>query len=188
MSILFTEYGSPFKDPNEIEKGPQIIVEPENVVVIPGETRTFLVCVATGQPIPTYKWYRGTNFEEINSKTDSRYTLTNGKLTISQPQDALDAEKYQCEATNKFGSVLSQKAQLSFGGKHIRKLLIWSLFTRKIARKLMQNSLIISLQVIHWYTWKTYVTRIIQLGSFSAVINLNLVWYKVISENQTLTM
>lgn len=109
------DYGSPFKDANEIEKGPEIVVGPENVVVIPDETRAFLQCVATGHPRPTYKWYRGTNHEEINSKTDSRYTLTNGKLTISKPQDALDAEKYQCEATNKYGSVLSRKAQLSFG-------------------------------------------------------------------------
>lgn len=109
------DYGSPFSDPNEIEKGPQIVVQPNNVVIIPGETRIFLKCVANGNPRPTYKWYRGTNNELVNSETDSRYTLTNGKLTISQPQDALDADKYQCEATNKLGSVLSRKVQLSFG-------------------------------------------------------------------------
>ena len=45
----------------------------------------------------------------------SRYTIINGKLVIDNPVDNQDNRNYQCIAENKFGAILSEEVQLSFG-------------------------------------------------------------------------
>eukprot|EP00106_Octopus_bimaculoides_P009640 XP_014777082.1 PREDICTED: contactin-like [Octopus bimaculoides] len=50
---------------------------------------------------------------EITSS--SRYTLTNGRLTISDPQAAFDEGYFQCSAENDFGRVLGNPVQITFG-------------------------------------------------------------------------
>ncbi|CAI9735420.1 contactin-like [Octopus vulgaris] len=110
------DYGTNYSNPNDIPRGPKIIKEPEDLVIVTGESSAFIECIAMGNPKPTYKWYREVfTREEVSWKIDTRYTTTNGRLTISNPVDQLDTGDYQCEASNKFGSVLSRIVQVSFG-------------------------------------------------------------------------
>ncbi|KAG9339728.1 hypothetical protein JZ751_023375, partial [Albula glossodonta] len=55
------------------------------------------------------------NGTDVPVGEDSRYTLVAGNLLISSPQPARDAGSYQCLATNRCGTVLSQPANLKFG-------------------------------------------------------------------------
>lgn len=55
---------------------------------------------------------------QITSTLDRRYTLTNGKFTIENPQEDLDSGIYQCLVSNEMGSVLSNPVQISFGCKY----------------------------------------------------------------------
>ena len=51
----------------------------------------------------------------MTSSKNSRYTLTNGRLAIQNPNERLDAGDYRCEAANKFGTVVSNTVSISFG-------------------------------------------------------------------------
>ena len=55
--------------------------------------------------------------QEINPQTHDRYTITNGRLIITQPDLNLDNGEFQCIAENEYGSILSDKVQLTFACK-----------------------------------------------------------------------
>ena len=81
-----------------------------------------LECIGSGNPYPTYKWYKGLDFEnitEVTSALDNRYTLTGGKFTIEGAEGLKDLATYHCKVENEIGSVLSNQAQLLFGCKYI---------------------------------------------------------------------
>lgn len=107
------EFGEIVSNLNDIKRGPLMTTEPENTYTIKNEiTSTYLECKADGNPLVSYSWYRGA--KQITSATDARYTITNGKLTFTNPQESEDAGTYQCHATNEYGTILSSPAQLSF--------------------------------------------------------------------------
>lgn len=111
-----TGYGKLVRNPNEIRKGPNITIDATDTVIIKSSKYVFLECVADGNPRPVYKWHRfqDNGTVEVTSALDSRYTLTNGKLTISNPIGYFDAGNYQCSAENEFGKVLGNIVLLSF--------------------------------------------------------------------------
>lgn len=120
-------FGSNVSDPNDIKKGPIIIIESPNLVILESYERPYLDCVATGNPTVKYEWYKikenriktGRDVNEgatkLTIQTSTRYTMTNGRLTISNPNAKIDAGYYQCMAENKFGKVVGNPIQLSFG-------------------------------------------------------------------------
>lgn len=113
-----SDYGVSVQNLNDINHGPKFVIEPNNTVILGKKPHTFLDCVVIANPQAVYTWRRGTNFNEvITTQTDVRYTLTNGRLTISAPNDQKDTGTYQCTAKNKYGTVLSQVVSLSFQGK-----------------------------------------------------------------------
>ena len=57
----------------------------------------------------------GPRRELVDPRTEKRFTITNGKLIVNAPKDTQDNGQYECVATNRFGSVLSNMATLSFG-------------------------------------------------------------------------
>nr|WBU98469.1 C-lectin 11 [Lineus ruber] len=120
-------------DIGNIEKGPSFIQEPPRSVIFAASEaykRVSFECVAEAKPLPTYRWVKeeakvGKTFE---IKPNKKYTLSNGKLTIHNPQrtkqvDAQDPNAatntdvglYQCAATNKFGTILSNRVNFDFG-------------------------------------------------------------------------
>ncbi|XP_076456071.1 contactin-like [Babylonia areolata] len=111
------DYGMETGDVSAVQRGPHLVVSPQSQVVV-GQTGepAVLECVASALPEATYTWFRGPGFEEeVTAATDERYTLTNGRLAIEQPEEELDAGDYRCQASNKFGTILSTAATLSFG-------------------------------------------------------------------------
>ncbi|KAL5013276.1 hypothetical protein ScPMuIL_007546 [Solemya velum] len=107
-------YGIAVYDPNIVPRGPKLIVNPVDTIILGETTSVYLECVAVGYPQAEYTWMRNSSQELITSNTDERYTLTNGRLTIQEPQDSLDSGDYQCTAANQFGELLSPPVQLSF--------------------------------------------------------------------------
>ncbi|CAG5130772.1 unnamed protein product, partial [Candidula unifasciata] len=111
------DYGIDSPDMASLEMGPHFIIQPHSMVVIsqPGALTepVSLDCVVQANPPATYRWFKGD--KEITDQTDSRYAITNGKLTIMKPDEAKDSDRYQCRAENKFGTVISTFAEISFG-------------------------------------------------------------------------
>ncbi|XP_060590084.1 contactin-4-like isoform X2 [Ruditapes philippinarum] len=112
------DYGTSFKNLNDVQMGPKFIVEAESTVVISdkAEGMVYMECIASGIPQPEYKWitYISGEVTQIESKIDPRYTITNGKFTIEDPSEAKDAGVYQCLVENSVGAIISAPAQLSF--------------------------------------------------------------------------
>jgi hypothetical protein len=57
----------------------------------------------------------GPDRQLVNPRIEPRFTIINGKLIINTPKDTLDNGQYECVASNRYGSVLSNAAMLSFG-------------------------------------------------------------------------
>ena len=111
--------------------GPKFFIQPKDVVYVSREKSvhrlshakvsrkekefTFFECAASGNPQVKYKWFKDN--KELSSASNLRYTLSNGRFIISHPHESDDSGYYQCVAENKFGAILSNPVQLSFGSK-----------------------------------------------------------------------
>lgn len=100
---------------NNIQRGPKTKMEPKNVLAIMNPPMTYMEFTAFGNPPPVYKWYQGKT--EVISHLNSRYTLTNGRLTVSHPKQGIDDTYYHCLASNEYGTIKSQTVQFTFGCK-----------------------------------------------------------------------
>ncbi|KAL3862128.1 hypothetical protein ACJMK2_008118, partial [Sinanodonta woodiana] len=113
------DYGLSNVNQNVLKMGPKIISEPENIVVVGDLPIVSIECVSSGNSPPTYSWARGPGLNEtVSSLTNSRYTVSGGRIMFQNPSATEDFNDYQCKAENEFGSVLSQKAKLLFGYLH----------------------------------------------------------------------
>lgn len=52
---------------------------------------------------------------QVDPAKEKRYTVTNGRLMITEPTSTEDDGLYQCRAYNNFGFILSNNAKLSAG-------------------------------------------------------------------------
>ncbi|KAM3935270.1 contactin-5 isoform 1-T1 [Leptodactylus fuscus] len=102
------------QDDESVDYGPVFIQEPENVIfpMDSGEKKVAFNCEARGAPAPSYRWLR--NGTEIDLESDYRYTLIDGNLIISSPNEMKDSGQYQCIAANSLGRILSREATLQF--------------------------------------------------------------------------
>ncbi|KAK7092833.1 hypothetical protein V1264_008520 [Littorina saxatilis] len=110
------DYGMVVSDLNVLMRGPHFTLQPVSTVVVGNPTEAVIECVADSNPPPSYRWYRGKYLdEEVTAELTSRYTITNGKLSIEKPTENMDANSYRCIAENRLGKVISNEVQLSFG-------------------------------------------------------------------------
>lgn len=74
-----------------------------------------------GYPTPTYEWFKqefvndNLTSYKIEPLSNNKYTISGGNLIIHEPKKLTDRGNYHCKATNKFGSILSNTVELSFG-------------------------------------------------------------------------
>ncbi|KAK2851997.1 hypothetical protein Q5P01_008273 [Channa striata] len=86
-----------------VEAAPYWAKEPQNLLYAPGET-VRLDCQAEGIPTPTVTWtINGQNLTVVDS--EPRRSVTGGVLILRDVKFT-DTAVYQCEATNKHGSIL----------------------------------------------------------------------------------
>ncbi|KAL8623497.1 hypothetical protein ACOMHN_015705 [Nucella lapillus] len=113
------DYGVEVLDPNDVPRGPRFTQQPRDTVLTADLRHVTIDCAAFARPSPSYRMYRTLTSSgetiHITPEMDTRYSLTNGRLTISNPTEAEDAGLYACEAENSKGTVLSRSGQLSFG-------------------------------------------------------------------------
>ena len=70
--------------------------------------------------LAAYDWYkqRGQDNVMLDPSVDNRYTFINGRLVIDSPSsERADDGRYQCAATNLYGTILSNQVELAFGCK-----------------------------------------------------------------------
>lgn len=122
----YIDYGQDVYDKSKVERGPKIVNEPDDVIFdISGRSQSNQVklrCVADAYPEPEYKWFKyepssdsSDSRREIDVLSDNRFTLTDGTLIIWNPSAETDRAQYQCQATNRYGIVISKKITLQFG-------------------------------------------------------------------------
>ncbi|XP_071155484.1 contactin-like [Mytilus edulis] len=114
------DFGSNYSDPLFAPKGPKFVLHQQSVIVVRTDStlNAAIEYIATGLPQPNYKIIQTDdegNVTDMSTLVDSRYTITNGKLSIQSPNEALDSGTYHCTAQNEFGLVVSNPMQLSFG-------------------------------------------------------------------------
>ncbi|XP_072222858.1 neural cell adhesion molecule L1.1-like isoform X1 [Leuresthes tenuis] len=86
-----------------VEAAPYWLKEPQNLNYAPGET-VRLDCLAGGMPTPTVTWsINGQPIEKVDD--EPRRSITSSTLILRDVEFA-DSAVYQCEATNKHGSIL----------------------------------------------------------------------------------
>ncbi|XP_078332403.1 contactin-5-like isoform X2 [Crassostrea virginica] len=109
-------FGVDSTDKKDLLYGPTFTVHPSDVTMISKTTSLFVECQASANPPAVYKWYRGpkANQTMITPLTDTRYTITNGKLSIQNPVES-DEGAYQCQAENQFGRIISPPVSIDFG-------------------------------------------------------------------------
>lgn len=117
-------FGNPGASLADVTKGPQFLINLNDIVVVGSDLPLLMDCVAVGNPQPKYKWYlksaKGENnfidsTREITPTVDSRYTFSNGRLIISNPNEGKDAGIYFCQAYNQHGSIITPPIEVSFG-------------------------------------------------------------------------
>ncbi|XP_041371563.1 contactin-like [Gigantopelta aegis] len=112
-------YGTSVSNTNDIPRGPKLTITPSHMIVVSKIKSAFIECAADGNPPPYYTWFRKSTSTspdvEITSAMNTRYTLTNGKLSIAEPNVTADGGDYQCIAFNRMGVVMSDTVQVSFG-------------------------------------------------------------------------
>ncbi|CAN9515239.1 unnamed protein product [Ophioblennius macclurei] len=86
-----------------VEAAPYLLKEPQNLQYAPGET-VRLYCQAEGIPTPTVTW--SINGEPISEVDKEPRRSLSGGILILRDVDFSDTAVYQCEVTNKHGSVL----------------------------------------------------------------------------------
>ena len=117
-----SDFGSNYTDPALAPKGPKFILQQPSIIVVRTDSSISAIIeyMATGIPLPSYSIIhtngRG-NTTEITASLDKRFTITNGKLTINNPMEAIDTGSYHCIAQNQLGLVVSNPMDLSFGCK-----------------------------------------------------------------------
>lgn len=112
------DYGTAFRDPALAPRGPDMIIQPVSLVAVSTAASASFECVATGNPAPTYTIVfidNENNRTVISPEADSRYTVTNGKVTIQYPDERNDSGTYQCIAENSFGAILGNTMHFTFG-------------------------------------------------------------------------
>ncbi|KAM8755112.1 neural cell adhesion molecule L1.1-like isoform 2-T2 [Acanthopagrus schlegelii] len=86
-----------------VEAAPYWVKEPANLLYSPGET-VRLECQAEGIPTPTVTW--SINGEAVTGVDEDPRRSVSGGVLILRDVEFADTAVYQCEATNKHGSVL----------------------------------------------------------------------------------
>ncbi|XP_029995279.1 neural cell adhesion molecule L1.1-like isoform X3 [Sphaeramia orbicularis] len=87
-----------------VEASPYWVKEPQNLLYSPGET-VRLDCQAEGIPTPTVTWsMNGQPITEVDD--EPRRSVSGGVLRLMDVEFG-DTAVYQCEATNKHGSILT---------------------------------------------------------------------------------
>ncbi|XP_076173707.1 contactin-like [Ptiloglossa arizonensis] len=119
------QYGVEIDDPSKIPRGPYFIKQPVDKVFDVSKRKisndVSLSCFAGGYPAPTYEWFQEDyeNDRLIATKIDPlkniRYTISGGTLIIYEPDQTEDRGSYHCKVTNKFGTIMSESVELSFG-------------------------------------------------------------------------
>lgn len=86
-----------------VEAAPYWVKEPQNLLYSPGET-VRLDCQAEGIPTPSITW--SINGQPVTEVDDDPRRSVSGGVLILRDVEFADTAVYQCEATNKHGSIL----------------------------------------------------------------------------------
>uniref|UniRef100_A0A8C7YQY1 Neural cell adhesion molecule L1 n=1 Tax=Oryzias sinensis TaxID=183150 RepID=A0A8C7YQY1_9TELE len=87
-----------------VEAAPYWVKEPQNLMYAPGET-VRLDCLADGIPTPSITWSMNGQALAGTVDDDPRRSVTSSSL-ILRDVEVSDTAVYQCEATNRHGSIL----------------------------------------------------------------------------------
>ncbi|XP_030630760.1 contactin-1a [Chanos chanos] len=93
------------------EEEPTDTIHPEEAP----EDKITMRCRARANPPATYRWKINDREIPFEGKGAERFSMVGGNLAISSPNKTEDAGRYICVATNKYGTVISRGATVTFG-------------------------------------------------------------------------
>ena len=96
-----------------------IILKPEETRILTEGFNTTFKCNATGRPQPTVRWI-DTLGTVITSNEDSRYSFSNGYLTITGVLKKDAQKSYTCEAKNEDGESVATAFITKVWGRYAR--------------------------------------------------------------------
>ncbi|XP_035379424.1 contactin-1a isoform X2 [Electrophorus electricus] len=79
------------------------------------EDKIIMSCRARASPPATYKWRLNNREIAIEEGAAGHYSLVGGNLVISDLDKSKHTGNYSCQATNEYGTVISQEASVQFG-------------------------------------------------------------------------
>lgn len=109
-------YWTNYPDEESAPRGPKFYLYPTDTEIFGSTSEVYLECAATGLTQLTYQWTVTRENAQTRPIVGPRYIQTNGRVSISNPQVALDGGSYQCSAKNEFGVVLTPPVVLSVAG------------------------------------------------------------------------
>jgi len=109
---------------SNLPRGPEFTIQPVSTIFDTDnrDTKNWVsfTCEVSARPLPSYVWYLTHDQRRFPvDLADQKKTVTNGRLTISEPSETQDNGDYQCLAKNPIGEILSDFASLNFGCKII---------------------------------------------------------------------
>ncbi|XP_070573301.1 contactin-1-like isoform X2 [Ptychodera flava] len=86
-----------------VDYPPMILQLHEPLQIVEKGSNVYLDCEVDGKPFPTVQWLK-----------DGQQLLTNGRYLLLYYVSSMDLGKYQCIASNKYGSVQSSSMEVTF--------------------------------------------------------------------------
>ncbi|KAL1021160.1 hypothetical protein UPYG_G00009590 [Umbra pygmaea] len=112
LLLVFTPRVGGLDIPLDVEQSPTITVQTQGpVIALPSENSFSMRCEAKGNPQPVYRWTKDGQKVDVLMDLGVKNERNNGSFVIQNSDLKKFQGKYQCFASNKLGTAMSEEIQ-----------------------------------------------------------------------------